>query len=149
MTDALLAWLHFIAIFATLTIAVMQLVLCRPGAEAATINKLAKLNTAYLIALVTVPVTGMARSIWGIKGWLYYQNDPLFYVKFALLMLMLGFMLVPITAFHRWRANLAHDANARPELSGIRRMRFFLHSALTVLLLLTLDAVFLARGFGQ
>ncbi len=61
-TDALLAYLHFIAIIGTVSFLVAEAVLCRPGLGGELAHRLKRVDAAYAGFAVLALATGLLRQ---------------------------------------------------------------------------------------
>ena len=152
LLDALLAYAHFIAIFAAIVFSTSEAALCRPEwLNAAVVDRLVLVNRVYRIAWGLVLLTGLARMGWGAKwgdlGWAFYGAQPWLHVKLALWALMAAMAWPPMRAYRRWQA-AAHAGLGLPAEDDIRATRRTVMRATHLMLLLPLAAVLLARGMG-
>jgi putative membrane protein len=62
------------------------------------------------VAAVLWIATGLTRALGGLeKGWAFYRDSPLFWVKMALLGAVFALELWPMATFLRWRLRQARD----------------------------------------
>jgi putative membrane protein len=66
--DALLAYLHFTAIFMLFAFLAVETVLIRGALDAAAIRSLARADIFYFGSAIAVLVTGFLRLVFGAKG---------------------------------------------------------------------------------
>jgi putative membrane protein len=104
-------------------------------------------DTTWGLAALLWISTGLVRAFGGLeKGTAYYMQNPVFWVKMALLGLVLLLELWPMVTFIRWRIALgrgtAVDASAAPTLA-----RVSLAQALLILGMV-FAASAMARGVG-
>jgi putative membrane protein len=147
--DAALAYLHFSAVFVLFAFLTVEVMLARGGLGAAAIRMLCRVDVWYLGATVVAFATGLARAIWGAKGWAFYAGDWVFHAKLTAFVVV-GALSVPATlAFLRWRRRAeAEQGFAVPE-SERRRLRRYLMWEVHVAALIPLLAVIMARGLGH
>ena len=147
-TEALLAYAHILAILTMTVFLASEAALCRAEwLNAAVVERLTKLDMVYAVAAVCVPLTGVARVVWGAKGMGWYLSNPLMHVKFTLFVTMALISIKPTLAFIRWRRALrAHGT--LPTADEIRSIRKWIMLQAHILPLVPLAAVFMARGFG-
>lgn len=68
LRDALLAWAHFITIFALVGTVVAELVLYRSNMDSGALRRLQRVDLGYGVAAALVILTGVARVSFGLKG---------------------------------------------------------------------------------
>jgi putative membrane protein len=147
--DAILAYLHFAAIFVLFAFLVTEAILLRGALDPAAIRLLGRVDLWYFGAAIAVLLTGMLRVMFGVKGPDFYLSAWPIYVKVGLF-LAVGILSVgPTMRFIRWRRELEHDAGWRvpdAERAALRRtVMIEVHLAA----LIPLVAVFMARGAGH
>ena len=146
LTESLLAYCHFIAIFSLIVFVTSEAALCRSEwLNAAVVRRLARLDVIYMCAAVAVLLTGLARIYWGAKGMGWYGHQPLLHIKVALFVLMGLLSIKPTMAFIRWRKQV--DANgALPSQDEVRAVRRLIMVQAHIVVLIPLAATMLARG---
>ena len=83
--EATLAYLHILAILTMVTFLASEAALCRSAwMNAQVVERLVRLDMIYAAAAVTVLATGIARTVWGVKGMSWYVSQPLFHLKMTL-----------------------------------------------------------------
>lgn len=143
MLDLILAIAHHLLIFALFGVLTAELLLVKPGMDAATLGRVARMDAAYGAIAVLVIIVGFTRAGMAAKGWDYYVHNGFFWAKIATFALI-GLLSVPPTLFFlkARRAGTADDAT-------IRRVRRFLHAEAGLFPLLLIFAAAMARGYGQ
>lgn len=147
--EAILAYLHFIAILTLVVFLSSEAALCRmEWMNAKVVERLAKVDMVYGIASGAVLLTGVARTWWGVKGTAWYWTNPLLHTKLALFIVIGLLSIKPTLMYARWRKDL-RASGALPAQDEVRRARKFVMIQAHLLVLIPLAAVFLARGFGK
>lgn len=122
MLDLALAIGHHLLVFSLAATLFGERLLLRT--DTTDVRRLAGLDGLYGGLSVLVLAVGLARVVWGGKGWAFYQGNPFFWAKIGTFVLI-GLASVPPTlAFLRWnRARRSNDAFAPPraELAAARR----------------------------
>lgn len=147
--EALLAYLHLLAILTMVVFIASEAALCRvQWLNAAVVERLARVDRVYGIAAGAVLATGIARSWWGVKGTAWYWTNPLLHLKLALFVFIGILSIVPTRRFLRWRQALRAGGTlpTEAEIAGTRKLVMI---QAHLLALIPLAAVFLARGFGR
>jgi putative membrane protein len=128
LTDALLAFLHFTAIFVLVTLMTAEAVVLRPDMTLA---------------------TGLLRLFYGAKGVDFLIHNPWFHAKMTVFVLIALCSLPPTLAIAKWRK----QANKLPEFvptpAEIKKARRWVMIEAHLFILLPLCAVMMARGIGM
>ncbi|MCG5260208.1 DUF2214 family protein [Cupriavidus gilardii] len=146
--DALLAFLHFLSIFALITFLAAEAVVLRPGITPAAVRRVGIYDLLYFGSAMAALATGLLRLFYGAKGVDFYLPNPWFHAKMTVFVLIALCSLPPTFRFRRWRTQAAGQSGFVPsdvELKGARR--WVLIQA-HLLILLPLCAVMMARGLG-
>jgi putative membrane protein len=146
LLDALLAWLHFAAIFALIVPLAAEAVLLRPDMAVATVRRLAAYDLAYLVSAVAVIVTGLLRLFLGAKGASFYLPNPWFHAKMGLFIVIALCSLPSTLAFLRWRRQARLLPGFVPTNGEIARARRWVMIQAHLFLFLPLFAALMARG---
>ena len=146
--DALLAYLHFGAIFILFVFLSLELIVMRQALDARAIRLLGRLDLAYFGAAIGVLVTGFLRLAFGAKGPDFYLSSWPIYVKVGLF-LAIGILSVsPTLTFIRWRRALDRDAAWQVSEAERARIRRIVMIEVHLAALIPLFAVIMARGLG-
>jgi putative membrane protein len=147
--EAILAYLHLLAILTMVVFVSSEAALCRvQWLNAAVVERLAKVDRVYGIAAIMVLATGVARTVWGVKGTSWYWTNPLLHVKLTLFIIVGVISIFPTLTYVRWRKAL-RATGALPAEADIRKTRKLVMVQAHLIALIPLVAVFLARGFGK
>ena len=147
--EAVLAYLHLLAILTMVVFISSEAALCRvQWLNAAVVERLAKIDRVYGIAALGVIATGIARTVWGIKGTAWYWSNPLLHVKLTLVVVIAVISIFPTLTFMRWRKALRRNG-ALPDEAEIRKTRKLVMVQAHLIAIVPLVAVLLARGFGK
>lgn len=146
--DAALSFLHFTFAFIMVGALVAEAFVLRLPVDAGVARLLLRIDLFYGVSALLLILAGIARVIWGAKGWTYYQGEPFFWAKMATLA-AIGFVsIAPTLAYLRWVKAAAADANfVAPEAEAKRARRLVVLETHLVALLLAFAAL-MARGFG-
>jgi len=147
--DAILAYLHYTAIFILFGFLSIEAVLVKGGLDAAAIRRLGRFDLFYFGAAIGVLVTGFLRLVFGAKGPDFYLSSWPIYVKIGLF-LAIGIMsVVPTLAFIRWRRMIDHDPAWKVPAEEQARMRRLVFIELHLAAVIPLIAVIMSRGLGH
>lgn len=149
LTDALLAFLHFTAIFVLVTLMTAEAVVLRPDMTAATVRRLSRYDLFYFLSAMIVLATGLLRLFYGAKGVDFLIHNPWFHAKMTVFVLIALCSLPPTLAIAKWRK----QANKLPEFvptpAEIKKARRWVMIEAHLFILLPLCAVMMARGIGM
>jgi putative membrane protein len=148
LRDAILAYGHFFAIIATAATLAVEAVLCRPGFNRATANLLGRIDLFYFGAAILALATGFLRLFFGVKGSAFYLQNPVFYAKVGLFVVIALISISPTLRFIRWGRQAAADPDQPIAHDEVRQAARFIYVELGLLALLPLLATLMARGFG-
>src|SRR6266436_6787722 len=103
LLDLILAIGHHILVFGIAAILAAELVLIRPGINAAQLRQAGKIDLFYGIAAGLVVLVGFARVYFGVKGPDFYLQNPVFWAKIGTFAVV-GLLSVPPTLLLlKWR----------------------------------------------
>jgi putative membrane protein len=145
--EAILAYLHFLAILTLVVFISSEAALCRiEWMNAAVVERLVRVDLIYGGAAIAVLATGVARTWWGVKGTAWYWTQPLLHLKLTLFVIVAVMSIFPTLTYFRWRKALrAHGT--LPAEAEVRKTRQLVMIEAHLITLVPLAAVFLARGF--
>ncbi len=123
MLDLILAVLHHLAILSLILIVGAELALSRGDFSAATVRRLAGVDLGYGIAAGVIIVVGVARVIFGAKGWVFYAHNPWFWAKMTTFLVVGLLSIHPTVMFLRWRRGGDADAAFSPPSAGVAAVR--------------------------
>lgn len=147
--EAILAYVHFLAILTMVVFISSEAALCRvEWINKAVVERLARVDMVYGMAAILVLATGIARTVWGAKGMGWYWTNPLLHIKLTLFIIVGVISIFPTITYLRWRRQLRADGTL-PAEAEVRKTRKLVMVQAHILVLIPLAAVFLARGFGK
>ena len=149
LAEALLAWLHYLAIFVLIVALAAQAVLLRPAMNAGTARRLAAYDRLYLVAALAALATGLLRLTLGAKGMGFYGSNPWFHAKMTLFVVIALCSVAPTRIFLRWRRQAAAQADFVPANAEIARARRWVMIESHLIVLLPLFAALMARGVSM
>jgi len=147
MLEALVAYLHYLAMVLIAVFLVAEHRLCRPGLAAEQVRRLARIDFLYMLAAALALATGVVRVVWLGKGPAFYLYNPVFYVKIALFAAVGLLSISPTLQYLRWMREL-NAGGKSPETWQIARVSRYLLAELILFALIPLMAVLMARGIG-
>lgn len=149
LLDWALASAHHLAIFALAAILAFELALTARDLDAATVLRLARIDTWYGVMAAVVLAVGIARVIFGLKGSAYYMANAFFWTKMALFAAVGLISIAPTLRYLVWRRAARADPEFRPHAASVRGVRRALWAEVVLFAGLPLCAAAMARGFGM
>ena len=147
--DALLAYLHFTAIFLLFSFLTVQVVLIRQPLDLRTVRLIGRMDLWYFGSAIAALVTGFSRAAFGAKGGDFYFGAWPIYVKIGLFFLIAALSIKPTMTFIRWRRTMEAEpgwAVPAADQAAIRKLIFIeVHLAA----LIPVFAVIMSRGLGH
>ena len=148
LTDAFLAFFHFLAIFLLVTLLAAEAVVLRPGMTPAIVRRLSLYDLLYFLSAMVVLATGLLRLFYGAKGVDFYLHNPWFHAKMGAFVLVGLLSILPTVRFLRWRKALAANPIFLPDASETARMRAIIRFELVLLAAIFVFAAAMARYGG-
>jgi putative membrane protein len=148
-TDWALASLHHLAIFTLAATIAAELAILMGIIDAKAIVRLAAIDAGYGAAAAAVVIFGVARVIWGAKGYEYYLANHIFWTKMALFLIVGLLSIRPTFRYLAWRRQLRANAAFAPATAEVARMRAYLWAEAAFFLAIPVAAAAMARGYGM
>ena len=141
--DLTLAVLHHILVFGLVAmLAIERTLLKAPIIQA---RRLAGLDGGYGLTAVLVLVVGVARVIWGGKGWAFYEANPFFWAKVGIFAVIGLISILPTIAFVKWSRATKADADWQPDAASVAAARRWVGIELLLIFPLVACAAAMAR----
>ena len=147
--DAILAYLHFTAIFLLFSFLVVETMMMRGALDAPAVRLLGRVDIWYFGAAIAVLATGFMRLVWGAKGAEFYLSAWPIYVKVGLFLAVGMISVGPTLRFIQWRRLFERDAAWRVPDAERRHVRRLIMLEVHLAALIPLFAVIMARGLGH
>ena len=148
ISDALLAYFHFVSIFMLFAFMCIEAVVLRNPPDAAAIRLLARVDMYYFGAAILVVISGLLRVFLGAKGASFYSGNPVFQAKVGLFILIGVLSIPPTLQFMRWARALKAQPDFLPGEAERRKARRMIMIEIHLAALLPLLAVLMSRGIG-
>jgi putative membrane protein len=147
--DAILAYIHFLSIIALVSTVVVEAFLCRPGLTLLWTQRLGRVDLLYLVTSILALSSGLLRMFFGAKGAAFYYNNPVFWVKIGLFIIVGLISIIPTMRFIRWAKRLqAGEGNGKIDDQEVNGTAAIIYLELGLLALIPLMGSLMARGFG-
>ncbi|MGA2042491.1 MAG: DUF2214 family protein [Roseiarcus sp.] len=149
LIDWALASLHHLAVFALAAILAGELAILTVGIDERGLARLARIDLGYGVAAAVVVIFGVARVIWGAKGYQYYVENSVFWTKMALFVLVGLLSIPPTVRYIGWGRQRRRDPAFRPDAQDIASVRLWLWAEAALFLAIPVAAAAMARGYGM
>ncbi|WP_431688071.1 DUF2214 family protein [Hahella sp. NBU794] len=142
-----LTWLHFICIFALVSLLLQERKILSMNWSLDTAKALLATDRWFGLSAMTVLASGFARVFFE-KGEAYYFSNFFFWSKLAMFIIAGLISIYPTVQFLRWRKPI--QAGQTPEFSvdARRKVTRAIHAQMLLVLLIPLCGVLMARGYG-
>ena len=147
--DAILAYLHFTAIFVFFSFLVVETMMMRGALDGVAVRLLGRVDLWYFGAAIAVLITGFLRLVYGAKGADFYLSSWPIYVKLGLFLLVGILSVGPTLRFIQWRRMFERDAAWSVPQEERRRVRRTIMIEVHLAAVIPLFAVIMARGLGH
>jgi len=147
--DAILAYLHFTAIFLLFAFMTVEIMMMRGALDRAAVRLLGRVDLWYFGSAIAALITGFLRLGFGAKGADFYLSSWPVYVKVGLFFAVGLISIQPTRTFSRWRRAFEHDPAFVVGDAERKRVRRYLMIEVHLAALIPLFAVTMARGLGR
>jgi len=146
--DAALAWLHYVFAFILVSALVAEGFILRLPVDGRVARLLLRVDLFYGVSSVLLILAGIARVVWGAKGWGFYQAQPFFWAKMGAFAVIGLLSIGPTRAFMRWNRAAGADPAFAPPEDEVKRVRRYVVGEAHLIAVLLIFAVLMARGVG-
>lgn len=147
-TDLVLASLHHLLVFSLAGMLAAELFAVRRGLSGSTLQLLGRVDGAYGGIATAIILVGIARVVWGLKGWEFYVASHAFWAKMAAFVLVGLLSIKPTMRIIAWRKQAEADPAYSVPDREIDAVRAFLKAEAFVFALIPVFAAAMARGLG-
>lgn len=147
--DAILAYLHYTAIFMLFGFLVTEAMFFRGSLDEKGVRLLGRIDLWYFGSAIAALATGVLRLVFGAKGPDFYLNAWPIYAKIGVFVVIAIISVRPTKTFVRWRRALDHDPDWRVPEAERARARRLVMVQLHLAALLPLFAVIMSRGLAR
>jgi putative membrane protein len=138
-------YLGFMLAFAALTVELFNL---KPEMTLDEAKRVAFADAAYGLGATAVLITGVLRVLYFGKGTDYYLDNPFFYAKMGVFVLVSLFSLYPTFTFLTWIKMLQVGEIPQVEIPKVNRISWLIKGELAGFIVLPLLAAVMARMSG-
>ena len=146
--DLALAVVHHWALLLLIATLFAEFVLLRRPPAADWLRTLARVDQAYGGAALLLLAAGFARVFWGAKGADFYLDNPVFWAKIAVFVVVGLLSIVPTVRYPRWLRQLRTEGRL-PSEAQVEGTRRWVGGQLVLIVSLPVLAAMMARGIGH
>jgi putative membrane protein len=147
--NAIVAYLHFTAIFLLFAFLTVQIILIRQPLDMRTVRLLGRMDIWYFSSAMAALATGFLRATVGAKGADFYFNAWPIYAKIALFLAIGLISVKPTMTFIRWKRMYERDAAWQVPAAEQAAMRRLIMVEVHLAALIPVFAVIMSRGLGH
>lgn len=140
------AFIHHAAAFIIVATLTAELVVLKSDLTPSSARSVMRMDMAYGIAALVLLAVGFARVFYTEKGAAYYFASGPFLVKLGLFIVVGLLSIYPTMKFLGWRKALREQRVPELDARTRRTVRLAVHVELTLLFVIMLMAVMMARG---
>jgi putative membrane protein len=140
------AFIHHLAAFVVVGALMVELVVLRNDLTIQSARSVLRMDMAYGIAALVLLVVGFVRVFHTEKGSMYYFSSGPFLVKLTLFIAVGLLSIYPTLKFMGWRKALGEQRVPDFDVGTRRKVRMLIHVELTLILVIILMAIMMARG---
>jgi len=140
------AFIHHLAAFVVVGALMVELVVLRNDLTIQSARSVSRMDMAYGIAALVLLVVGFVRVFHTEKGSAYYFSSGPFLVKLTLFIAVGLLSIYPTLKFMGWRKELREQRVPELDAGTRRKVRMLIHVELTLILVIILMAIMMARG---
>ena len=148
LLDAVLAYLHFAALFVLIWFLARQWSALAAGVYALDPHRLVRMDSGFGWASLAVLATGVGRLMYGAKPTAFYLHNPVLYTKVGLFLAVGLISIAPTRRFLQWRRQRNADPAFTPTEAQWRQTRRWVSIELHLLAIVPLLAALMARAIG-
>ncbi len=147
-TNAIFAFLHFVAAFGVAVTLTYELITFQRNLTLQDAKRIQRADSLYGLSAITVLIVGFLRVFYFEKGSAFYFASPMFHLKLTAFVIVGLLSIYPTIRFIKWRAFIK-EGNP-PEMTDreFKRISWMLKAEVMGLLIVILSASFMAKGIG-
>jgi putative membrane protein len=142
------AYLHHVAAFLVVATLMVELVLLKGELTLASARSVLRMDMVYGISATALLIVGFLRVFYTEKGEAYYFASGTFLGKLALFIIVGLLSIYPTIKFMGWRKALREQRLPDFDAGTRRTVRMLIHLELTLIFVIILLAIMMARGVG-
>jgi putative membrane protein len=148
IVDLLLAILHHLLVFSLAAILAAEALLLMGEVAGSRLGRLAAIDGFYGMNAGLVILVGIARVVFGLKGWEFYVYNWSFWAKMAAFAGVALLSIVPTRRILSWSRKAAGTPDFSAPAAELASVRRFIRAQMIVFTLIPVFAAMMARGYG-
>jgi putative membrane protein len=140
------AFIHHAAAFLMVAALMVELVVLKSELTVTSARSVLRMDMVYGMAALVLLVVGFVRVFHTEKGSAYYFDSGAFLLKLTLFIVVALLSIAPTIRFMSWRKALREERVPDVDTDARRKVRMLIHVELTLLFIIMLMAVMMARG---
>jgi putative membrane protein len=140
------AFIHHAAAFLIVAALMVELVVLKSELTTTSARSVLRMDAVYGIAALVLLIAGFVRVFYTEKGSAYYFDSGSFLLKLALFIVVGLLSIYPTIKFMGWRKALREGRVPDFDAATRRKVRMLIHIELTLLFVIMLMAIMMARG---
>jgi len=146
--NALFAFFHHIFFLTIMLVLAFEMLMLKQPLTLETTKKIIRYDAIYGMSAGLILVIGGLRVMYFEKGAYYYLHSAPFFTKMALFILVGLISIYPTMTFLKWNKSIKQGILPTVTEAQTRKLRLVIHVELTLLGLMILCAVLMAKGIG-
>ncbi|MDB9312695.1 DUF2214 family protein [Spirulina sp. CS-785/01] len=143
------AYLHYLGFMLSFGALAIEGLTLKPDLTLKEAWKIVIADAVYGVSATVVLITGVLRVLYFGKGASYYMNNPAFFIKIGLFIVVGTISLYPTISFILWVKELQAKMPPKLELAKVKRLSWIIRGELLGFSLIPLFAAMMARGVSS
>lgn len=148
LAASLVAFGHFLALFALTAALVVQLALVRDALGIETAKRIQRADRALGLSAILLLVLGFLRVVYFEKGADYYFSNTFFQIKLGLFVAAGLISIYPTREYFRWNNKLKQGITPELTTEMVKKLKRIIHWELILIGGILLCASLMAKGYG-
>jgi putative membrane protein len=149
LAASLIAFGHFISVFALVAALVLQLALVSQSLSVEIARRIQRADRVYGVAAILMLTFGFLRVVYFEKGSAYYYSNTFFQIKLGLFIAVGLISIYPTLLYSRWSKELKQGIVPKVSAEMVKSLKRIIHWELVLLGAILLCASLMAKGFGS
>jgi len=146
--SAIVAYIHYLSFALLAASLTVELLVFKAEVTLKDAKKLLIADSVYGLAAIAILVTGVLRVLYFGKGAEYYMNNPIFWVKMGLLIVVSVLSLYPTISYLRWIPAVRDEQAPIVSETQAKLIPAMIRAELLGVALIPIAATLMARGIG-
>jgi putative membrane protein len=148
LVDLVLAIVHHLLAFSLAAVIAVEAVLVGRQPSHDALKLLAGVDRVFGILALLIIIIGVGRVVFGLKGWQFYVDNPVFWAKMAAFLIVGLLSILPTMRFLQWSGAASADPAYKVPMAELVSVRRFIRWEIVFFALIPIFAAAMARGYG-